>query len=479
MSFVNKKTKIIATVGPSCNTEEKLLELARCGADVFRLNFSHGSHELHAQVITHIRAINAKYNLSIAMLQDLQGPKIRTGEVENNGVELKEGASLLITTEKLIGNAERIYTSYTAMPRDVKAGDMILIDDGKLELKVISTNGVSEIKTEVVYGGILKSKKGINLPNTAVSEPSLTEKDREDLLFGLQNDVDWIALSFVRTADDIREIKQIIAEHGSTAKVVAKIEKPEALVEIDEIIELSDALMIARGDLGVEIEMEDVPLAQKMMIRKCNAAAKPVIVATQMMESMITSPRPTRAETNDVAQAVMDGADTVMLSAETASGMYPFEAVKAMVKIIQKIEKDFPGVYEKDYQLKAGSATFYNESVIASASHLAKDCNAKAIIGVTQSGFTAFRLASHRPKSQIYIFTDNKKLLNKFSLVWGVKAFYYGDIKTHDTNTAINNINEYLKSAGELKVGDAVVNTTSMPIGLKSHTNIVKLSIVE
>jgi pyruvate kinase len=356
---------------------------------------------------------------------------------------------------------------------------MILIDDGKLELKVLSSDGVKEINTVVVYGGILKSKKGINLPNTAVSEPSLTEKDREDLLFGLQNDVDWIALSFVRTSQDIVEIKKIISDFGSNAKVIAKIEKPEALVDIDAIIEYSDALMIARGDLGVEIDMEDVPLAQKMMIRKCNAAAKPVIVATQMMESMITSPRPTRAETNDVAQAVMDGADTVMLSAETASGMYPFEAVKAMVRIIQKIEKDYPAVYEKEYQLHTGSSTFYNESVIASASHLVKDTNAKAFVGVTQSGFTAFRIASHRPKAQIYIFTDNKKLLNKFSLIWGIKAFYYGDIKSHDTNTAINNINEYLKKAGELASGDVVVNTTSMPIGLKSHTNIVKLSIVE
>lgn len=478
MSFIQKKTKIIATVGPACNTEEKLLELARSGADVFRLNFSHGSHELHMQVIQHIRTINAKYNLNIAMLQDLQGPKIRTGEVENNGVEIKEGEELLITTEKLIGNSKRIYTSYTAMPADVKSGDMILIDDGKLELKVVSTDGVKEIKTVVVYGGTLKSKKGINLPNTSVSEPSLTEKDREDLLFGLQNDVDWIALSFVRTAQDMVEIKKIISDFGSTAKVIAKIEKPEALADIDAIIANSDALMIARGDLGVEIDMEDVPLAQKMMIKKCNEAAIPVIVATQMMESMITSPRPTRAETNDVAQAVMDGADTVMLSAETASGMYPFEAVKAMVRIIQKIEKDYPAVYEKDYVLDPSANTFYNECVIASACHLVKDTNAKAIVGVTQSGFTAFEVASHRPKAQIYIFTDNKKLLNKFSLIWGIKAFYYGDIKTHDTNTAIENINEYLKKAGQLNSGDIVVNTTSMPIGLKSHTNIVKLSIV-
>lgn len=476
MEIPFNRTKILATVGPASNTPEKLWELVQAGADVFRLNFSHGSHEDHLKVINHIKALNAKYGTSIAMLQDLQGPKIRTGEVENNGVELKNGAKLIITTDKVIGNAERIYTSYTLMPRDVNPGDRILIDDGNLEIKVISTNGTDTIVTEVVYGGLLKSKKGINLPNTKVSEPSLTAKDKEDLLFGLEHGVDWVALSFVRNAKDIDDIKEIIKSKGKNTKVVAKIEKPEALLEIDAIIEKSDALMVARGDLGVEIPMEDVPLAQKMMIKKCNAAAKPVIVATQMLESMIKNPRPTRAEAGDVANAVIDGADAVMLSAESASGSFPIESVKAMVAIIGAIEKGYD-VYHKEYELDKKSPDFLRERLLAGACRLADDINAKAIVNISKTGFVGNMISSHRPKALIFTFTDNKELVNVLNLSWGIKPFYL-DSKFKSTDEMLEMVNKILVDKKLVKKGDLILNTASMPIDGEFRTNMLKMSII-
>lgn len=474
-TFPNKRTKVIATVGPACNTEEKLWELVQAGVNIFRLNFSHGSHEIHLQVINHIRTINKKYGTNVAILQDLQGPKIRTGEVENNGVDLIPGEKITITTEKIIGTAKKISTSYKLMPRDVKKGDDILIDDGNLQLKVLKVD-TEEIHCEVVYGGKLKSKKGINLPNTNVSEPSLTEKDKEDLLFGLENDVDWIALSFVRNPDDMRDIKRIIEGKGKRSKVIAKIEKPEALANIDAIIENSDALMIARGDLGVEINFEDVPVAQKMMIKKCNMVGKPVIVATQMMESMITNPRPTRAEVNDVANAVMDGADTVMLSAETASGSYPVQAVQAMVRVIQGIEENVD-IFNKEYELDTNSPTYTSEAVVASACKLASIANAKAIIGTTRSGFTALKTSSYRPEAKMYMFTNDGELVNKLSLAWGIKAFHFDHFQS--TDQTVEEINSFLKEQGYLKAGDVVVNTGSMPVDGSNTTNMIKLSVIK
>ncbi|MDX2189247.1 MAG: pyruvate kinase [Bacteroidota bacterium] len=470
------RTKIIATVGPACNTEEKLMQLIKAGVDVFRLNFSHGSHEEHLKVINHIKNIREKHGITIGMLQDLQGPKIRTGEVENNGVELVNGHTLIITTEKVIGNSEKIYTSYKAMPKDVKSGDKILIDDGNIELKVLSTTG-EEILTEVVYGGLLKSKKGINLPNTKVSEPSLTEKDREDLIFGLKHDVDWVALSFVRTSADIDEIKGIIQQQGKNTKVVAKIEKPEALVDIDKIIEKSDGLMVARGDLGVEIPMEDVPVAQKMMIRKCNEAGKPVIVATQMLESMIKNPRPTRAEAGDVANAVIDGADTVMLSAETASGNFPIESVKAMVSIIGAIEREVD-IYNKEYPIPKSHPHFLRERLISGTCRIANDIHARAIINISKTGFVCNMIAKHRPKSRIFTFTDNKELVHVFNLTWGVTPFYI-DMKYKSTDQLIEAVNHILKEKGLVKSGDLVVNTASMPIDGEFRTNMVKMSKID
>lgn len=471
------KTKVLATVGPACNKKEQLLELIHAGVDVFRLNFSHGSHEEHAKVIEYVRELNKEHKLNIGLLQDLQGPKIRTREVENNGVMLEKGKQLVLTPEKLVGNTERISTTYIEMADDVKVGDMILVDDGKIELKVTEVRG-RDVITEVVYGGILKSKKGINLPNTKVSIPALTEKDREDLVFGLEQNLDWIALSFVRTAEEVLELKDIIKQHGRTAKVVSKIEKPEAITNIDAIIAASDALMVARGDLGVEVPMEQVPMIQKMIVQKCNQLAKPVIIATQMLESMITNPRPTRAEINDIANSVIDGADTLMLSAESASGMYPVLAVKSMTETIRQVEESAEIYYKNHaYVMKLRDENFNNNNVVVSACRLARDTGAKAIVGMTSSGYTAFRISSHRPKSNIFVFTSNQSLLNQLSLLWGVRAIYYD--KSNSTEETFQDITRILKETHQITPGDVIIHTVSMPISKKQRTNTIKLSVVE
>ncbi len=472
------RTKVIATVGPASNTKEMLLNLVKTGVDVFRLNFSHGSHEDHLKVVRFVRELNQEHNLNIGLLQDLQGPKIRTREVENNGVNLLPGSRLVLTNEKLVGNTERISTTYLEMADDVKAGDRILLDDGKLELNVTAVEG-RDVITEVVYGGVLKSKKGINLPNTDVSIPALTEKDREDLVFGLEHDVEWIALSFVRKADEVIELKEIIRSQGKKCRVISKIEKPEAIANIDAIIEASDAVMVARGDLGVEIPMEDVPMIQKMIVEKCNRLAKPVIIATQMLESMITSPRPTRAETSDVANSVLDGADVVMLSAESASGMYPLEAVKAMNDIIRKVEETTDSIYYKNHvqAIATRDENFYSNNVVANACRLARDTDAKAVIGMTSSGYTAFRISSHRPKANIFVFTFDKSLLNTFSLLWGVRAFFYDKEKFNSSDETFQDIKQLLLKGGYLQPGDVFINTGSMPISRNHRTNMLKLSI--
>ena len=468
-----KKTKIIATVGPASNTKEKLWELAEAGANVFRLNFSHGSHEGHAQVIKYVRELNAEKGANLALLQDLQGPKIRTDEVENNGVELVPGAKIVIQKDKIVGTKDRISSSYAALTADLNIGNTVMIDDGKIELVVVG-KAKDEVTCEVKYGGILKSKKGINLPDTHVSEPSLTGKDKEDLIFGIANDLDWIALSFVRRAEDMRDIKKIIADSGKDIKVVAKIEKPEAIENIDAIIAETDAIMVARGDLGVEMLMEDVPMLQKMIVTKCNKAGKPVIVATQMLESMITSPRPTRAEAGDVANAIIDGADTVMLSAESASGDFPTLAVESMSRICRAVEKNANNIYHltPDDDLET-----YSDSVIDTACVLAKSTGAKAIVGLTQSGYTAYRLAANRPFADTYIFTNNKALLSRLSLVWGITTFYYDKFNT--TDETIEGIKKVLVEKGLLNKGDLFVTTACMPYTKKQHADTLKLSVVE
>ena len=475
MDSTTKRTKIVATLGPASSDKEVIKKLIEAGANVLRLNFSHGSHEDHLERINTIRSVSESNDYHVAMLQDLQGPKIRIGLMKDGGVEIKSGQELTITTEEVEGDVNRVSTVYKEIINDVVTGDTILIDDGNIELKTKRING-NEVVTEVVHGGILKSRKGINLPDTNVSAPSLTEKDRKDLEFGLKQDLDWIALSFVRRADDIRELKKIIADAGSTARVVAKIEKPEALRNIDEIIEETDAIMVARGDLGVEIPMYEVPLWQKKMVRKCNMAAKPVIIATQMMESMIENPRPTRAETNDVANAVLDGADALMLSAESAAGRFPVEAVKKMSETIKSVEIEAESIYNKYYDKHFESSTRENDMLIRGACRLADNISARALICMTKSGYSGFRMAMHRSKSEIFLFTNNEKLLKQMCLVWGVKTYLY-DSK-ENINQTLEEIESRLVEMGQLKKGDIIINTASMPEHWQGHTNMMKVDKV-
>ena len=485
--MINKKTKIVATVGPASESSETLYALAKAGVNVFRLNFSHGTHPDHLERIQRIRQNNATYGLSIGILQDLQGPKIRIGNVESkDGVKITAGQRLVFTNDDIIGTSERVSTPYKGMYQDVKIGERILMDDGKLEVKVVGIEG-TDVVTEIVYDGILKSKKGVNLPNTKVSMPSVTEKDYEDLEFGLVNDVDWIALSFVRYASDIQEVKDYIKSKGKSTRVIAKIEKPEAIENIDSIIEVTDAIMVARGDLGVELPAEEVPMIQKMLVEKCNLAGKPVIVATQMLESMIDAPRPTRAEINDIANSVLDGADAVMLSAETASGKYPIESVNSMAQTIKQVELSEAAKNAKETKLyfKYHAAVndnpgpnVINDNVVMSACRLARDTQAKAIIGVTRSGYTAFRLSHHRPEADLFVFTPNRQLMCILSLYWGVKTVYY-DREDLSTDELIDDIKQVLIDQGALHTGDIFVNTLSMPLSKHRRTNAVKLSVVD
>jgi len=472
-----KKSKIVATIGPASNNKDTLTKLIEAGANVLRLNFSHGSHKVHKEVIDMVREIIDEKGVQVALLQDLQGPKIRVNEVENNGVEIVPGQQLIIGIDEVLGNSQRISTSYKDIVKDAKKGDVILIDDGNLELITEEVNA-DHLVTKVIHGGILKSRKGINLPMSKVSAPSMTEKDEEDLQFGLEQEVDWVALSFVRTAEDIYSLKRTIEKSGKHTKVVAKIEKPEALQNIDAIIEATDAIMVARGDLGVEIPMENVPIAQKRMVKKCNALGKPVIIATQMMESMIENPRPTRAETNDVANAVLDGADALMLSAESASGKFPVEAVKAMATTIAAVEGDSRSIFFKTSEEEdEESSTRLNDLLVRAAARLAQSTRAKAIIGMTKSGYTAYRVAMHRPKSNIFIFTSNKKLLRQLSLVWGVFGFYYE--KFEGIDETIKELEDFLCEEGYLEKGDIFINTASMPLHWKGHTNMLRINQVE
>jgi pyruvate kinase len=475
MSY-QKKTKIVATVGPASNNKEMLLKLANAGADVFRLNFSHGTHEDHLKVIQIINEINKEKGLNLCMLQDLQGPKIRIGEVVE-GAELIPGEILTVsTTKEDIGNNKLVGTTYKGIVNDVKKGENILIDDGKLMLEVTDIRD-TEVDAKVIYGGSLKSRKGINLPNTKVSAPCLTEKDLADLAFGLANNVEWVALSFVRKASDILELKKIIHQSGKYTKVVAKIEKPEALENIDAIIDATDAIMVARGDLGVEIPMQDVPMAQKRLVKACNLVGKPVIIATQMMESMIENPRPTRAETNDVANAVMDGADALMLSAESAAGKYPVEAVSSMTQTIKAVELGSNSIYNKYSDDNNESSTRVNELLVRAACRLAETVSASAIVGMTGSGYTGFRISLHRPKANIFIFTDQEHLVRQMNLSWGVRCFYYD--KTEGIDDTLRHIENILVSNGLLKTGDVFINTAAMPLHWKGRTNMMKVSVVE
>jgi len=476
MTF-NKKTKIVATMGPaSTNSKEVLKEMIINGTNVCRLNFSHGSYDDHQKTIDLIREINTELGTHVAILADLQGPKIRIGEVENNGIELKNGKKLIITTQPCVGTVDKVYLTYQEFPKDVAIGDMVMMDDGKLILEVTGTNRKDEVETVVIHGGILSSKKGVNLPNTKISMPSLTEKDRKDLDFALSQNVDWIGLSFVRTARDVIELKHIISKQGSQAKVIAKIEKPEAIEDIDDIIIQTDALMVARGDLGVEVPMETVPSLQKMLIKKCRTYAKPTIVATQMMESMISNLTPSRAEVNDVANAVLDGADAVMLSGETSVGKFPVEVIKVMTKIITEVEKS-EEIYHKEEVPEKNQERFVSDSICFNATRLSERVEAKGIITMTFSGYTAYKISSQRPKSDTFVFTENKQILTQLNLVWGVKGFYYDKMVSTD-HTIADSI-YILKKKGLLKKGDLIINIASVPIEDKGASNMLKLSVVE
>ena len=471
-----KKTKIVATLGPACSNKSVLKDMIMEGLNVCRLNFSHGSYDDHANSIKMIREINEELGLNVAILADLQGPKIRTNEMEANGVLLEVGNEIKIITDKVLGNAVRFSINYQKLPQDVSPGEKILLDDGKIMLEVITTNGKTEITCKIVQGGILSSKKGVNFPNTKISLPSLTEKDQLDLDFALDHEVDWIGLSFVRSARDIIELKHRIAARGAKAKVIAKIEKPEALENIDDIINESDGLMVARGDLGVEIPFQNVPLIQKMLISKCVRKAKPVIVATQMMESMINNMTPSRAEVNDVANAVLDGTDAVMLSGETSVGKYPIEVIRTMSNIIKEMETH-DGIYNKEELPERGLERFISDSICFNACRLSQRVEAKAIITMSFSGYTAYKIASQRPNAEIFIFTSNRSILTQLNLLWGVRAFYYN--KHISTDHTIADIKYLMKNEGYLKQGDLVINIASIPIEDLGGSNMLKLSYVD
>jgi pyruvate kinase len=472
----NQKTKIIATIGPASSSKEMLTELVKAGVNVFRLNFSHGTHEQHQQVINYILEINEEYNLHIGILADLQGPKLRVGKIENNALEIQPGDILTFVNKECIGTKEMIYMSYDHFAQDVKPGEKVLVDDGKIVLQVLSTNQKDEVKLKVLFGSVLSSNKGVNLPETKVSQPSLTHKDIEDLNYVLTQPINWIALSFVREANDIRDVHRRIAEKGHFAKVIAKIEKPEAIRNIKEIIKVSDAIMIARGDLGVEFPIEKLPGIQKMIIQRCIQKSKPVIVATQMMESMITNPSPTRAEVTDVANAVLDGTDAVMLSGETSVGDHPSLVVDAMRKIITEAERHYH-MQGKRAQPDPQSETFLSDVLCLGAPRIAEEVNAKAILGLTVNGYTAFRMSSYRPKPKIHIFSDKPHMLNTLSLVWGVRCYLYTKFTT--TDETFEDLNQILKDEGVVKTGDIVINTGSMPLYKKFRTNMLKITVIE
>jgi len=471
-----QKTKILATIGPASSSKEALLELVMAGVNVFRLNFSHGAHAQHQEVIDNILEINEKYHVHIGILADLQGPKLRIGKIENNALDINPGDILTFVNEECIGNKEKIYMSYELFASDVKVGEKVLVDDGKIVLEVISTNGLNEVKLMVLFGNVLSSNKGVNLPDTLVSQPSLTEKDLEDLEYVLTQPVNWIALSFVRQAKDVKELQKRIKAKKHFAKVVAKIEKPEAIKNIKEIIKASDAIMIARGDLGVEVPIEKLPGLQKMIIAKCIQKAKPVIVATQMMESMITNPSPSRAEVTDVANAVIDGTDAVMLSGETSVGNHPALVVEAMRRIIGEAEASYHMVGKRP-QPDPESDTFLSDVLCLNAPRLAEEVNAKAILGLTVNGYTAFKISSYRPKPDIHIFSDKQHMLSTLSMVWGVKCYLYTKFTT--TDETIEDVNEILKDEGVVETGDIVINTGSMPLHKRFRTNMLKITVIE
>jgi len=470
------KTKIICTIGPASQKVDQMVDLINAGMDVARLNFSHGTQDDHLAAINNIRHAGKLANELVGIMQDLCGPKIRTGKLRNKQVELKEGARITFTIDDVIGDEKRIATTYHELPKDVKVGDIILLDDGILSVRVI-TKTKTDVECIVVTGGVLKENKGMNLPGIKLSTPSITEKDIEDLKFGLKHDIDFVALSFVRSADDIRQLRKIIQQQTKLqVPIIAKIEKKEAVESIDAIIAESDAVMVARGDLGVEMMPEDVPILQKMIVRKCNEAGVPVIIATQMLESMIENPRPTRAEASDVANAVLDGADAVMLSAETSVGKYPVEAVRTMDNIIRRSEmRKHDHLNIKQVPVEIQENVF--DAVARAACVLARQVHANVIVPITHSGATAIRISKYRPEARIITVTGQEKILRQLNLVWGVRGIESQDF-IHDQDTAFRKIIDRLKQEGYVEKGDFVVFTAGLPLLAKGTTDTINVQQV-
>ena len=473
----NSRTKIVATLGPATNQKEILRKMILAGLDVFRLNFSHGEYSEKEEIINTIRELETELAVNIAILIDLQGPKIRIGNVENEPKLLKENDIINFSSDNSNLPSDTYYISYQNFTGDVKVGENILIDDGKIKLEITKVNLDKQfVSAKVIHGGFLSSNKGVNLPNTETKLPSLTEKDKKDVLFALNHDVDWIALSFVRKAEDILFLRNYMGNFNKQIKIIAKIEKPEAVDNIDAIINVTDGIMVARGDLGVEMDFDKVPVIQKIIVDKCIANAKPVIIATQMMESMIEQFRPTRAEANDVANAVDDGADALMLSGETAVGKYPVETIEAMQSIIDYTEKH-RNIFYKNFIPNINNSNFLPESICYNACLLAQQTKAKAIVSFTYSGYTATVISSHRPKARIYAFTGNKSIINNLSLLWGVSAYHFPLFESF--NEALEYSIEVLKKEKKLKTGDIVIHLGSMPLWSKEKTNILKITQVK
>lgn len=473
----NKKTKIVATLGPACSTREVLKDMIEAGVNVFRVNFSHADYDDVKSKIDLIRGLNDEFGYTTAILGDLQGPKLRVGVMKEDVVVNPGDIITFQTAEDVPGTADRVYMNYKAFPSDVNPGEKILLDDGKLMFEALETNGTTEVKCKVIQGGPLKSKKGVNLPNTKVSLPALTKKDVKDALFAIEQKVDWIALSFVRTAEDLMELQDLIAKHSDhKIPIIAKIEKPEGVENIDKIVAYCDGLMVARGDLGVEIPAHEVPLIQKKLIHRAKTARIPVIVATQMMETMITSLTPTRAEVNDVANSVMDGADAVMLSGETSVGNYPVQVIQQMTQIIEAVE-DSPLIQVPQNTPQVRTNRFVTKSICHHAAMMANYIKAKAICTLTNSGYTAFQISAWRPSAHILVFTSNKRILTQLNLLWGVKSFYYD--KFVSTDDTVTDVNEIARTKGFVDKGDFLINLAAMPVTEKGMVNTLRVSEIE
>lgn len=470
------RAKIICTIGPASSDYETISKMIEAGMDVARLNFSHGTHEAHHEIIRIIREASTKIGKSVAIMQDLQGPKIRVGTFRDGGIDLVVGETFTITNRDIEGDEHIVSTTYKELPHDVKIGDELLIDDGLL--KVVVTNKTSEdVICTVVNGGKLKNNKGINLPGVNISTPSLTEKDAEDLLFGLENEVDYVALSFVRKPEDILHVKEIIRSNQKDTPVIAKIEKPEALECIDRIIAISDGIMVARGDLGVEMKTEEVPPIQKRLIGLCNKAGVPIITATQMLDSMVQNPRPTRAEASDVANAILDGTDAVMLSAETASGNYPVETITVMKQIIKLMEKEIPTDYVRRRKSVA-DVTLLQDGIAGVSCNLAEMLAADAIVSITLTGAMSRLIAKYRPQIPIIAITHSKRVLRQLNLVWGTHGLILPDLK-NNIDDSVNEIKKALIASGFLENGSKFVITAGLPFASRGPTNSVRVEEIE